>query len=175
MHVYIVINWTSYVLCTCGYFHCVVSRYSKQMLHITQCTYYAVYSRTKLPELMTHSVLSVCSGFWGLLCVGIFSRRCLILEVYSELCYCASNNLPSTVCIYTHHTCTYIQWSPYFLLFHHNNSTWLLMMCTQYLNQKPPSSMHCVVNCAYKCTYVVTTCTPSFLFVLLQHTHTTLL
>jgi Amt family ammonium transporter len=37
------------------------------------------------------------SGFWGLLCVGIFSRRCLILEVYSELCYCASNNLPSTI------------------------------------------------------------------------------
>ena len=40
----------------------------------------------------------VCSGFWGLLCVGIFSRTCLILEVYEELCYCVTNDLPSVVC-----------------------------------------------------------------------------
>ncbi|CAI8026356.1 Putative ammonium transporter 1 member 5 [Geodia barretti] len=37
------------------------------------------------------------SGFWGLLCVGIFGRTCLILEVYESLCYCVSNDLPSNV------------------------------------------------------------------------------
>jgi ammonia channel protein AmtB len=37
------------------------------------------------------------SGFWGVLCVGIFGRTCLILEVYESLCYCVSNDLPSII------------------------------------------------------------------------------
>ena len=37
------------------------------------------------------------SGFWGVLCVGIFSRSCLIEEVYETACYCKELVLPETV------------------------------------------------------------------------------
>ena len=45
----------------------------------------------------------VCSGFWGLLCVGIFSRKCLIQELYEDLCYCVTSDLPSSVCVTVMH------------------------------------------------------------------------
>ena len=37
------------------------------------------------------------SGFWGVLCVGIFSRSCLIKEVYESACFCFSFVLPEQV------------------------------------------------------------------------------
>ena len=45
------------------------------------------------------SVVTVCfcSGFWGVLCVGIFSNDCLIREVYEDLCFCLTTELPTTV------------------------------------------------------------------------------
>ncbi len=42
------------------------------------------------------------SGFWGVLCVGIFSRSCFIRETYEDLCFCVTSNLPSAVCHTTH-------------------------------------------------------------------------
>ena len=36
------------------------------------------------------------SGFWGVMCVGIFSRSCLITEVY-DVCYCEELILPDGV------------------------------------------------------------------------------
>ena len=39
----------------------------------------------------------LCSGFWGVMCVGIFGRSCLIREVYETVCYCDSLQLPDTV------------------------------------------------------------------------------
>jgi Amt family ammonium transporter len=38
-------------------------------------------------------VHAVC-GFWGVLCVGIFSRTCLIRELYEGLCFCCTSMLP---------------------------------------------------------------------------------
>ena len=38
-----------------------------------------------------------CSGFWGLVCVGIFTRACFIRELYEDVCFCVSSNLPLTV------------------------------------------------------------------------------
>ena len=40
------------------------------------------------------------SGFWGVLCVGIFSRHCLIRELYEKLCFCIFSELPSYVSSY---------------------------------------------------------------------------
>ncbi len=37
------------------------------------------------------------SGFWGVLCVGIFSKSCLIRETYEDLCFCVTSNLPASV------------------------------------------------------------------------------
>ena len=39
----------------------------------------------------------LCSGLWGVLCVGLFSRNCLIEEVYETPCYCSELDLPKTV------------------------------------------------------------------------------
>lgn len=36
-------------------------------------------------------------GFWGVLCVGIFSKACFIQELYEGLCFCCSSILPDTV------------------------------------------------------------------------------
>ena len=38
-----------------------------------------------------------CSGFWGVMCVGIFSKHCLIEEVYETACYCKELVLPDKV------------------------------------------------------------------------------
>ena len=38
------------------------------------------------------------SGFWGIICVGLFSKTCLIKELYEDLCFCVSSDLPSSVC-----------------------------------------------------------------------------
>ena len=51
------------------------------------------------------------SGFWGVMCVGIFSRSCLISEVYETVCYCDELMLPDrvsytmliTICAYGNH------------------------------------------------------------------------
>ena len=40
------------------------------------------------------------SGFWGLLCVGIFSKSCYIRELYEELCFCCSSALPDAVSLH---------------------------------------------------------------------------
>jgi len=39
------------------------------------------------------------SGFWGVMCVGIFSQSCLIREVYETLCFCEDLTLPDRVSI----------------------------------------------------------------------------
>ena len=44
--------------------------------------------------------LCIYSGFWGVLCVGIFSRHCLIRELYEKLCFCIFSELPSYVSSY---------------------------------------------------------------------------
>jgi ammonia channel protein AmtB len=44
-------------------------------------------------------------GFWGVLCVGIFSRSCLIREIYEDLCYCCSSLL-ETDAVSLKHTAT---------------------------------------------------------------------
>ncbi|XP_064390496.1 ammonium transporter 2-like isoform X2 [Halichondria panicea] len=41
-------------------------------------------------------VHAIC-GFWGVLCVGIFSKSCLIRETYEDLCFCVTSNLPASV------------------------------------------------------------------------------
>ena len=28
------------------------------------------------------------SGFWGLLCVGFFYKKCLVVEIYQNPCFC---------------------------------------------------------------------------------------
>ena len=40
-----------------------------------------------------------CSGLWGVLCVGIFSKECLIREIYENLCFCVNSKLPEAVII----------------------------------------------------------------------------
>lgn len=71
----------------------------------SSCTYAYIHVRV----YCTHHALSLHSGFWGLLCVGIFSRGCLIQELYEDLCYCVTSDLPSSVVrtlLYRHCTCT---------------------------------------------------------------------
>jgi Amt family ammonium transporter len=41
-------------------------------------------------------VHAVC-GFWGLLCVGFFRKACFVQELYENLCYCISSDLPPSV------------------------------------------------------------------------------
>jgi ammonia channel protein AmtB len=41
-------------------------------------------------------VHAVC-GLWGLLCVGVFRKTCLVRELYENLCYCLNSDLPSSV------------------------------------------------------------------------------
>ena len=43
------------------------------------------------------SIFVFCSGLWGVLCVGIFSKGCLIREVYDHLCFCVTSELPDVV------------------------------------------------------------------------------
>jgi len=37
------------------------------------------------------------SGFWGVMCVGIFSKDCLIREIYETSCFCEELSLPERV------------------------------------------------------------------------------
>ena len=39
-------------------------------------------------------MISSCSGFCGVMCVRIFSKSCLIEEVYETACYCKELVLP---------------------------------------------------------------------------------
>ena len=58
--------------------------------------------------------LSPCSGFWGVLCVGIFGKSCFLQEVYNNLCYCLFSELPDVVRgAYTEYTTCAISHNPF--------------------------------------------------------------
>ena len=56
-------------------------------------------------------VLLSGSGLWGVICVALFTKLCLIEELYSGLCFCCSSVLPVSQlplqCTSTH-VCTHI-------------------------------------------------------------------
>ena len=48
--------------------------------------------------------------------MGIFSRTCLIKELYEDLCYCVTSDLPTSVCRYVLFLWTYCEdICPFFL------------------------------------------------------------
>ncbi|XP_065911000.1 ammonium transporter 2-like isoform X2 [Dysidea avara] len=55
---------------------------------------YIVYLLKLYDGARVFPVHGVC-GFWGVMCVGIFSQNCLIREVYETLCFCEELSLPS--------------------------------------------------------------------------------
>ena len=68
------------------------------------CHYFGNYIATHLLcKLDSHNFTRcfatyyLCSGFWGVLCAGIFSRKCLIKEVYEKTCFCTELHLPEKV------------------------------------------------------------------------------
>ena len=59
-----------------------------------------------MPTMMLFLSFTVLhSGLWGVVCVGLFSRSCLIKEVYETVCYCRELVLPKTVSYKTNHKC----------------------------------------------------------------------
>ena len=63
------------------------------------------------------------SGFWGVLCVGIFSRPCLIRELFEGLCFCCESVLPDTVSMYYCTVMLLVAWH------HCTHEYWLLNYC----------------------------------------------
>lgn len=71
-------------------------------VHAVRCVQHYIHIMELLLPL--YHCMHFCSGFWGVICVGIFSRTCLILEVYESLCYCVDNTLPSNVRTHVMHS-----------------------------------------------------------------------
>ena len=55
-------------------------------------------SRSKMLAVQFCFPNLIYSGFWGIICVGLFSKTCLLKELYEDLCYCITSDLPSAVC-----------------------------------------------------------------------------
>lgn len=64
-----------------------------------------------------------CSGFWGVLCVGIFSKQCLIRELYEDLCFCLSTQLPTAVS-------TLRRYMPQYITIYHSILLYTTVVCS---------------------------------------------
>ena len=65
--------------------------------------YKGIHDNYDLPVMVLVIIIFLSppsSGFWGVLCVGIFSRPCLIRELFEGLCFCCESVLPDTVSMY---------------------------------------------------------------------------
>ena len=71
-------------------------------LYLVVTHYLSPPAPSPLPPSLPPSLSPPCSGMWGVLCVGIFSRNCYIRELYGDLCFCLDVELPDFV------SCTYL-------------------------------------------------------------------